>query len=177
MTGHLWPGTFESFGSNAPSKNVPFPTTQANITAIEILALLSQSLKSPDLVFRLFSNGATRPIINKIINDVRELERPWPQNSSGIMVADMMRYSGYEVAGTPGRLAETKIDVGGFLTPCETGQLGQKVPREPVKFAHLAVDVKKMPEGEDALDLTLMVKYAVEHEEEEWGISLIMKSC
>ncbi|KAF2472842.1 uncharacterized protein BDR25DRAFT_392698 [Lindgomyces ingoldianus] len=174
MVGHHFAGTFDSFGRNAPSKNVPFPES-ANITAVELLTFLPLSLKSPDVVFRLISNGGSR-FINKIVNTVRELERPWPSNSCGIMLRNTMRQSGYKNWSitthekwhkkVAAEWDEKKLNVAGFQTPSE--KLQRSPPRLPIPFADLALDVKKFPEGDDALDLTRMVKFAMENPEEEY---------
>lgn len=56
---------------------------------------------------------------------------------------------------------KTSVDVGNFRTV-------SAMPVEGVSFKSLAVDVRMMPDGEDALDLTRMVSYCVQNLEDRW---------
>lgn len=60
---------------------------------------------------------------------------------------------------------EKKLDVSGFQVP---GQLVKGRWARNVPFKSLAVEVKRMPEGDDALDLTRMVQYCVQNPDEQW---------
>lgn len=60
----------------------------------------------------------------------------------------------------------TDIGVGNFALPCQSGDGGYPAP--PLLFSELSKDVRKFPEGNDALDLTRMVCYAVEHPRDCW---------
>jgi hypothetical protein len=56
---------------------------------------------------------------------------------------------------------ENDIGVEGFQVPCESGDGGSPAP--PIPFSELSTDVRKFPEGNDALDLTRMVRHASGH--------------
>lgn len=60
---------------------------------------------------------------------------------------------------------ETNLDVSGFRTPAQR-QGG--TPAAAILFKSLALDIRKMPEGNDALDLTRMVEYCVRRPQEKW---------
>lgn len=54
-----------------------------------------------------------------------------------------------------------KLDVGDLRTTSDE-------PAGDVAFSRLAENVRAMPEGDDALDLTRMVQYCLQHAEDDW---------
>ncbi|KAF2014112.1 hypothetical protein BU24DRAFT_347885 [Aaosphaeria arxii CBS 175.79] len=157
-------------------ENLPFPAS-ANLTAAEILTFLPGGLRCADVVYRFFSNGGTRQGIHGIISTNRFPQKnEWSANICGSLLYRTMRKAGFDgwtcgihelwhkdIAAS---WNEEDLSVAGFKTPCEIGEKGD--PAGPIPFSHLANGVKKYPAGNDALDLTRMVTYAVEHPNEHW---------
>jgi hypothetical protein len=67
-----------NFGTAAPSRNLLFPAN-ANITAVELLTFLPNSIHSGSVVYRLVTNGAKPGMIQRIVNTQRALEMEWSQ--------------------------------------------------------------------------------------------------
>lgn len=166
------------FGPNVPSPNLPFPPS-ANITAVELLTFLPHSLKSHNVVNRLVSNGFTRNAIWTITNNNRDLEREWPANTCGITIYATMRsvgYDGWTVTihdrwfkdEVKKKWNANSISVAGFQVPCQTEKELKNSFAPPIPFAQLVTDIRQLPKQSDALDLTRMVQYAVEHPDEGW---------
>ncbi|KAI4649369.1 hypothetical protein J4E93_003686 [Alternaria ventricosa] len=175
-----------AFGYHSPSWNLPFPN--GNLTAAEILAYLPHWLKSIDVIDRFVTHGAKAGHLAAMINEYRDqpLDQDFPPNSAMIMIQYAMRRAGYDDwkfgmhleynIGIP--RPEDNLNVHGFRTPnrthpkdVRTGTPGQdKVnwDSSPLEFKDLALHVKEHPCGDDALDLTRCVQYAIEHEEESW---------
>jgi hypothetical protein len=161
-------------GPYTPSENLPFPV-RANFTAVEILTFLPNTLKCADVVYRLVSNGATRHVLWAIINTSRDFPEEWGANCCGTTIYKTMRGAGYEDwtvnihgrwhAAVESTWDETNLDVSGFRTP---GQRQAGTPAAVIPFKNLAVDIRKMPEGDDTLDLTRMVQYCVRNAQEQW---------
>ncbi|KAF2266003.1 hypothetical protein CC78DRAFT_578856 [Lojkania enalia] len=166
------------FGKSAPSKNLKFPRN-ANMTAAEILCFFPYWLKSADVVYRLVANGMTSKNCTIMINAFRAFE-PGPTTSNGIyhMLKDTMRGFGHKdwtvtkhQEIVPEDWTHNVIAVGGFRTHAEDfPKRSHHSPLVPsVPFADLGVDVKMFPDGDDALDVTRCIKYAVEHPDEKWN--------
>jgi hypothetical protein len=164
-----------NFGAAAPSRNLLFPSS-ANITAVELLTFLPNCVHSASVIYRFCSNGAKPNVINTIINMQRDLEVEWGQNKCRQAMYEAMDKSGYKgwKFKQHDKYHEEKKDswnedglgVGGFLTP---GQVrGGETPAPDVPFRSLAVDVRRMPQCDDALDLTRMVHHCVEKPGEPW---------
>lgn len=159
-----------SFGSGAPSSTIPFPK-KANMTAVEILAFLPNSIDCADVVYRLISNGGSRKSIHAIINTHRGSQTGWSLNWCGEATYKTMERAGY-IGWTitkhdqwhdqqKGTWDDGKLDVGDLRTTSDE-------PAEDVSFTRLAENVRAMPEGDDALDLTRMVQYCLQHAEDGW---------
>jgi hypothetical protein len=163
------------FGPAAPSKNLQFPV-HANMTAVELLTFFPNSVRCADVIYRLISNGGSPHAIWAIVNTQRDLSSEWGQNSCRQWMYDAMDKAGYkewrfkahkkfhEQRKTP--WDEANLDVAGFTTP---GQIGRKatLPTD-IPFKNLAVDVRHIPQGNDALDLTRMVEYCVQNPHDPW---------
>jgi hypothetical protein len=127
-------------------------------------------------VYRFASNGVTRNILWTIINTNRYAEKQWPANSCGRTIYQTMRRAGFEnwTVGSHDQWHreneenwnQNDLCVGTFVTPCQSYEKSHLAPSIP--FADLALDVRKFPQGYDALDLTRMVKYALEKPQETW---------
>lgn len=159
-----------SFGDTAPSNTIPFPK-KANMTVAEILAFLPNSINSADVIYRMISNGGTRKSIHAIINTYRNFEAEWSANCCGEAMYKAMDKAGYtdwtikkHDLWHDSRRAlwdANRLDVGDLRTP-SGGPVGA------VSFRRLAENVRTMPEGDDALDLTRMVRYCVQNSEDGW---------
>ncbi|KAF2127561.1 hypothetical protein P153DRAFT_424191 [Dothidotthia symphoricarpi CBS 119687] len=165
-----------SFGLNAPPKNLPFPPAYANLTAIELLTFLPNCIKCSDVIYRFVSNGGTRHVFWAIVNTQRDLEVEWNANSCGVQIYKAMRGAGYEDwtikihdkwhAAKRATWDEQNLDVSGLQAPDQLNR-GHR-PANDVSFGDLALGVRRMPEGEDALDLTRMVRYCIQNPNEKW---------
>ncbi|CAE7027108.1 hypothetical protein PTNB73_01646 [Pyrenophora teres f. teres] len=164
-----------SFGPNAPLRYLLFPA-HANITAIELLTFLPNSIHCADFVHRFFTNGGSFPLLCTIVNQQRSLLSEWGKHGGRQSMYDAMKRAGNKGWGVKSHATlheqssetwdEASLDVGGYKTP---GQLCKKQRIvENVPFRDLALDVKQLPHGDDALDLTRMVQYCVQHPLEPW---------
>ncbi|KAG9382462.1 hypothetical protein PtrSN002B_010034 [Pyrenophora tritici-repentis] len=164
-----------SFGPNAPSRYLLFPA-RANVTVIELLTYLPNSIHCADFVHRFFANDGSFPLLCAIVNQQRNLSSEWGKHGGRQSMYDAIKRAENKRWGTNSLATlhkqrnktqdEASVDVGGYKTP---GQLWkkQKVVKN-VPFRNLALDVKQIPQGDDALDLTRMVRYYGEHPLEPW---------
>ena len=165
-----------SFGSDAPSRHLPFPRS-GNITAVELLTFFPNCIRSADVVYRLMSNGGARGNICAIINTFRALEKEWSSNNCGRTLCIAMREGGFEGWTTmiharwhTGEIKRAwdghNVSVSGLRVPCQNGEKGE--PGNGIPFCTLGRGLRKLPKGDDALDLTRMIDYCVKNEEEKW---------
>lgn len=164
--------TKPAFGETAPSNTIPFPQ-RANMTVAEILAFLPNSINCADVIYRMVSNGGTRRTIHAVINTHRDFEAEWSANCCGEAMYKTMNKAGYTNwtikkhdlwhADRKTSWDGHRLDVGGFRT-ASTG-----MPVETVSFRSLAENVRTLPEGDDALDLTRMIQYCVQNREDHWN--------
>jgi len=163
------------FGPNAPSRYLLFPD-RANMTAIELLTFLPNSVHCADFVHRFFTNGGSHPLLCEIVNEQRHLLVEWGKRGGRQAIYDTMRRAGHKGWGIKSCSTsekkqsqtwnEASLDVGGYKTP---GQLYKKqVVVENVPFRDLAIDVKQMPRDDDAIDLTRMVQHCLQNPLESW---------
>ncbi|KAF2676013.1 hypothetical protein K458DRAFT_469875 [Lentithecium fluviatile CBS 122367] len=162
-------------GHNFPSKNLAFPPV-ANITAVELLTFLPECLMSVDVVYRFASNDATRNVILTIVTTCRVFQKQWSKNTCGNTMYTSIRRAGFEKwtigvheewhADRSAIWNQADPDVAGFRTPSKIHEGGAFPPA--ILFADLA-NVRQFPVDADALDLSRMVQYCVEHPEEEWA--------
>lgn len=177
-----------AFGTGTPSWNLSFP--DGNLTAAEILAYLPHWLKSVDVILRLVEHGGRSVIITYLLNKYRVMpSKDFRPNSTTVMVQYAMRRTGREnwSIGTHGNYPndriydENSIYVGDFRPPrlthpksastknkAKKEHLARNCAADPVPFKDLALHVKEHPSGDDALDLTRCVLYALEHPKEKW---------
>jgi hypothetical protein len=162
------------FEPYAPPYNVPFPDS-AQLTAYELLAFLPNSLRSPDVIYRFVSNGASRRALHALINSARDLEKEWTANQCGSTITKVMNHAGFlgwttklhEHWHAPRESSwdETHLGVAGFMTPGKPHE-----GEEPsIQFKELANSVRRWPQGGEALDLTGMIEYCVHHPAELWS--------
>ncbi|KAF2659591.1 hypothetical protein K491DRAFT_689200 [Lophiostoma macrostomum CBS 122681] len=163
-------------GSIVPSEDLQFPPG-ANFTAVELLTFFPLSLKSHNVVYRFATNGCSRNILWTVIDHSRSFERPWHINSCGEMIYQAMRGSGYDKwtfksheTWHNGEVAKAwngdLITVPDIKVP--SAHRKKEESATPIQFRALANGVKAPPQGSDALDLTRMVHYALEHPNERW---------
>lgn len=162
--------TKASFRDSAPSNNIPFPK-RANMTVAEILAFFPNSIHCSDIVYRMISNGGTRKSVHTIINAHRDFDVEWSANCCGEAMYRTMEQAGYTDwtvkkhglwhATRKASWAEEDLNVGDH-------RAAPNSPAGTVSFKRLAENVRMMPEEDDALDLTRMVKYCVETSGEGW---------
>ncbi|KAF3041856.1 hypothetical protein E8E12_000529 [Didymella heteroderae] len=160
-----------AFGDTAPSNTIPFPQ-KANMTVAEILAFLPNSINCADFIYRMVSNGGARKTIHAIINSYRNFEAEWSANCCGETMYKTMNKAGYtDWTITKHDLWHNSrnrfwnadgLDVGELRTASVAVAAGT------VSFRSLAKNVRMMPEGDDALDLTRMVRYCVQNAEDGW---------
>jgi hypothetical protein len=165
----------ECFGPYAPSQDLSFPS-HANLTAYELFAFLPNCIRSPEVIYRFVSNGATRHVLWAMMNTARDFQKEWAANSCGTALYKTMSEAGYEGwtvkihsrwhAAREALWDEHNLDVSGFQTPRELLEMDRLEVNVP--FKSLAAGVRSMPEGDDALDLTRMVQYCVQKADERW---------
>lgn len=163
------------FGPHAAPRDLPWPTN-ANITAYELLAFFPHCLQSGDLVYRFISNGGTRHVLWVILNVARDLPKEWHANRCGTIMYKAMADAGYEDwtvkvhkkwhEKRKAEWNETIVNITGSRTPSQIR--GIKNVEDDMPFRDLATGVRRMPEGDDALDLTRMVQYCVDHPQAGW---------
>ncbi|KAF2273611.1 uncharacterized protein EI97DRAFT_480658 [Westerdykella ornata] len=163
-----------AFGPDAPSKNLPFASS-AKLTAVELLTFFPHCLRSPNVVYRFASNSGSRGVLWAIIANNRYLERNWAPNDCGRLVSQTMRQAGYTnwTITTHARWHRDRanwdkanLSVEGYKVPCQSYGAGSLA--QSISFLELAAGVRTFPEGHDSLDLTRMVKYALEHSDGLW---------
>ncbi|KAI8941578.1 hypothetical protein NX059_002793 [Plenodomus lindquistii] len=163
------------FGPATPSQDLAFPA-HANMTAAELLTFLPHSIRNADIIYRLVSNGGTRHLLSVIVNTQRLLLMPWSDNTCGATMYKAMNAAGFHnwtvtVHGNwhdkeKATWNEGNLDVGGCRSLSQINGSGSVAPDVP--FRSLKVDVRYMPVGYDALDLTRMVQYCVRKSAEVW---------
>lgn len=164
------------FGPDAAPKELPFPA-DANITAYELLTFLPNCLMSADTVYRLISNGGTRQTIWTMVNVARDMPQGFDPNRCGTVMYRAMTEAGFEKWTIKthdqwhhSRLLdgwdETVLNVRGYRTPSAIRL--KPVEQGDILFRSLAAGVRRMPQGDDALDLTRMVEYSVNNPSEAW---------
>ncbi|XPT01400.1 hypothetical protein M3J09_010536 [Ascochyta lentis] len=162
--------TRSGFGDNAPPSTMPFPS-KANFTAVELLAFFPNTLYRADVIYRMIANGGTRKSIWAIVNSHRDLEAEWSANCCGETMYKTMQKAGYtDWTIKKHELWHASLRAswdGGSLTVSDL-QTAQSVAAKNVPFRNLAADVRMLPEGDDALDLTRMVQYCVQKNEDGW---------
>ena len=163
------------FGPTAPEQNLAFPA-HANLTVVELLTFLPNSVRCPDVIYRFISNGGTRHIIWAILNTQRDLIAEVSLNLCGAWMSKAMKAAGYDGWTITQHYRfhderkttwdEAKLDVAGFRT---LGQHKREHTLAPdIRFKDLVVGVRSMPQGDDAVDLTRMVRYYIQKPDEQW---------
>jgi hypothetical protein len=126
------------------------------------------------VVYRLTTNGVLPNVLWAIANTYRKLPKEWTQGSCRQSINRTMDKAGYKNwrLTTQGDFNQEKkstwddanLDVAGFLPP---GGGTSNTPTD-IPFKSLAVDLRSMPQGHDALDLTRMVEYCAQNPHEPW---------
>ncbi|KAF1850671.1 uncharacterized protein K460DRAFT_267174, partial [Cucurbitaria berberidis CBS 394.84] len=161
-------------GPAAPAESLPFPTN-AHLTLVELVTFLPNSIRCADVIYRLISNGGTRQALWAIVNTQRDLPVELSQNCCGAWMYKSMKKAGYNGwtikthdrfhSGRKATWEESRLDVN-FRIPRQRKRESTQVPDIP--FKALAVDVRIMPQGDDALDLTRMVQYCIQEPSNPW---------
>lgn len=164
------------FNPYEPPNSIGFPPVQANLTAYELVAFLPNSLRSAQVVHRFASNGVTCSAIWAMVNTARDLLKEWRIDLCGTAFMKTMEDAGLEGWALAihdqwkSRLDipwdQRDINVGGFLTFAEMH--GKDRSKEVMPFKDLALSVRTIPQGNDALDLTRMVLHCVNNPGEGW---------
>lgn len=162
----------------APSGNVPFPQN-ANMTAAELLTFLPNHLTSADVVFRFASNHGTYKPMVAILDAHRTIATRNLQNLADYCQRNArraMREFGHKDWTLHKHLTQcaevlqhwdpADLRVEATRTRFQINGEGNNVAEVP--FVDLAEGVKKLPQGDDALDLTRIVQYCLQHPGEQW---------
>ncbi|KAF2818855.1 hypothetical protein CC86DRAFT_243230, partial [Ophiobolus disseminans] len=166
---------------DAPRPNLDFP--DCNILITEMAAFLPNAIKSWDVLDRVCGNGLKQYIYTLMINNYREMARgKITANSTYRMFkgpitkraqAEPLHQPSWE-DWTP-TIHDQYVDAANFepssvsATGFRTAADGKnKISHAPIPMKSLAVGVKVFPSGEDALDLTRMIQYCVDHPAEDW---------
>lgn len=168
-----------------PSGNIPFPNGNdgpLDVTVVELLIFFPRYLTSSDMIERLISNGGTVSLIKKILNRNLKLDFPIEGNYIHSLITPRMRHKEDQTAN--GGHNYLKWTVGAHLPlanhdPNNMNIAGLRARHdiEPVHFHRgehtilfrdLAQHVQNMPTGDDALNLTRCVEWAVNHPGEDW---------
>ena len=141
--------TFEPY---APPYHLPF-LAGARLTAYELLAFLPNSLRSPDIVYRFASNGASRRAIWAIVNSARDLQKEWTPNQCGSILAQVMNRAGFEGwmitahwdwhSALKNTWDESNLEVTGFKTLGIQREADHLDKNRHVPFKDLAVSVRR----------------------------------
>lgn len=162
----------------APPRDVPFPR-DANMTAVELLTFLPNYLTSFDVAYRFASNKATCNAMVSILDTHRTLTMPSRKHAVEYChrtMRNVIREEGHAGWGLESHLKRfkeelrdwnpTNLSVGAFRTRTQVVGEGRVDPEIP--FASLGEGVIRMPQGNDALDLTRMVEYCLRHPSKGW---------
>ncbi|KAF2450982.1 hypothetical protein P171DRAFT_439526 [Karstenula rhodostoma CBS 690.94] len=174
--------------NDTPSTNIPFPRIvmdqPANVTIVELMVFFPRYIHSIDVIERIASNGGTGILLARIMNAHRNLAAPLYGNYFCKALQARMRKmgdktddGGYDYTkwtlsshqSLPGHDADS-LDIAGMRTKLEIENFPKvhDARTYPIPFKKLAVGVKKLPSGYDALNLTRCVRYAVAHPDEDW---------
>ncbi|KAH7072011.1 hypothetical protein BKA63DRAFT_492661 [Paraphoma chrysanthemicola] len=163
--------TTDIFGTDLPSQRLRLPQ-DGNLTAIEQIVFLTETLRSRDPVERILQDGMSTHLLAHIINQHRTGPKyPMHGNSVLKMLHFTMRDESKKKK-EPGaknrnfRLNKTdeskkvkkwpadKMRLAGLQVECEKKVAKGSGPIGHVAFDALLVDVAHLPEGDDALDFT-----------------------
>ncbi|KAF3052360.1 hypothetical protein E8E11_010735 [Didymella keratinophila] len=169
----------KNFVGDVPSKNLVLPNGLMEITAVEIIAYCPYWLKNGDVAKRLLMNGFEWPHIAEVLNfhcntargdisynwvlkavqpGMRKLtgNPKWTHNKNMLL----MRRKGWSANDLT--LAGCLLDA---QYPAPRG-LGRGIVQS-YPFRMLGDHLKQRPQGDDALNLTRCVEYAIQHPEED----------
>jgi hypothetical protein len=161
---------------DAPSPNVPFPSTTANLTIIEILCFFPGWTTSRNVINRILSNGGSLTVVARILKEYRDMS----PSVTGLRNTLLKRFNRHmrvvygedwipHTHQAPPDYDHSNIDVSGFETVVQYEPNVKSIgPVQSVAFKGLANNISKFPSGSDALDLTRCVEYAIAHPDEEW---------
>lgn len=164
------------FGRHLPSARLRLPST-GNISALEQVVFLTETIRSRDPLNRLVQNGFDTVTLEFIINQHRNFPKyPMKSNSLGALLRNTMREwqadwtfssqkSGVYQDKKP---APDNLTLSNMQLNCQdlSGKNGNgQGIIDNVPFEALAVDVTCLPDGEDALDLTRCVLWSLHNPE------------
>lgn len=165
---------------DAPRPNLSFPN--AKITIPEMAAFVPNAIKSWDVIDRVCGSGLAQLIYSIMMNHYREMARGQiTANSTYRMFkGPISKRAKVETDHkpswenwTPGIADQyrddstfdpSSVSVAGFRTPADGKN---RTEHAPIPLKNLALGVKVFPSGNDALDLTRVVQYAVDHLDED----------
>ncbi|KAH3960790.1 hypothetical protein HBI25_172000 [Parastagonospora nodorum] len=160
------------FGHHLPSARLRLPSA-GNISALEQVVFLTETIRSRDPLNRLVQNGFDTKTLQFIINQHRTFPKyPLKGNSLGAILRNTMRE--WQVdwtfrnqkSGTyqDKKPAPDNLTLANMQLNCqdlsEKNGNGEGVI-ENVPFEALAVDVTRLPDGDDALDLTRCIIWSL----------------
>lgn len=167
----------QSKGSaDAPSPNVPFPSTTANFTIIEILCFFPGWTTSRNVINRILSNGGSLTVVARILKEYRDMS----SSVTGLRNTLLKRFNRHmrvvygedwipRTHQAPSGHDQSNINVSGFQTVVQYEPSVKSIgPIQSVVFKGLANNISKFPSGSGALDLTRCVEYTIAHPDEKW---------
>jgi hypothetical protein len=165
------------FGPSAPFTYLALPAS-GNITIVEILTFLPNSIRNSDICDRIVYNGLVAETVANIYNHHRDLPRDEITVNTTLKMLQWSKrnlHSYTKNSGTnwtPSRAYDndrpvtwdaTKLSLEGFKLNIEYKPKNNHTKEDGVPFEQLGADVDNMPAGYDALDLTRCVEHAVKH--------------
>ncbi|PSN70878.1 hypothetical protein BS50DRAFT_630936 [Corynespora cassiicola Philippines] len=151
---------------------------KGNATLVEIYTFFPKWMGMWDVQDRVIGNGGTAGTIQKIIARHRHFRgEPIENNSIFNCMKETnkkrakfdSRFVGWGVTRHPKetKWADDNLDISTFQIASFT-YWPKRTPAAPIPFKTLAKNVKKMPTGYDALDLTRCIQYHVNNPDEIW---------
>lgn len=167
------PSTDNIFGRHLPSSRLRLPST-GNVSAAEQIILLTETIRSHDPLNRLIQNRMDTATLTFMINQSRTFPKyPLKNNSLGKSLQITMRewghagwtvskhksgnFKDFKPAANDLTLSNMQLQCQDF--PEKKGQVQGLI--DSVLFEALAIDVTRLPDGDDALDLTRCVLFAL----------------
>jgi hypothetical protein len=162
----------------APPPNLEFPV--GNMTLAEMAAFHPEAIKCWDVIDRYCGNGGSQATFATMINHFKVMNHGGPISNNSVY--RMMKGSIQQRAKVEDRYKDwttgshqqyrdeerfdpASVSVTGFRTPADGKD---RTIASPIPMKNLANGVKTFPTGDDALDLTRVVKYCQAHPDVEW---------
>ncbi|KAF1835930.1 hypothetical protein BDW02DRAFT_264508 [Decorospora gaudefroyi] len=142
-----------------------------NATVTEIVAFLPHWFRTPSIITRFLNNGINAAIHFKMLDEYRHLGLATPEECERARdhLSDTYRKTMRKVDPTwavrkhqvPASWNGSDMTINGFM-PKGAENAGYEAP-QPVPFRNLATGLKKLPQGDDAGDLTRALDYAIQN--------------